>query len=44
MIFNEVDPEVLTGTFWFQQDGAPPHFSINVAENFHEIFGERLNG
>ena len=44
MFPNEADPDIPTETLWFQQDGAPPHFGINVREYLDEIFAGRWIG
>lgn len=32
MLFNKLDADFPTETIWLQQDGAPPYFDINEAE------------
>lgn len=31
----------LLSTLWWQQDGAPPHFALNVRRYLRDIFGSR---
>ena len=41
---NEVDPDIPNETIWFQQDGAPPDFGVNVRRYLDEIFPGRWIG
>ncbi|KAJ8911713.1 hypothetical protein NQ315_013175 [Exocentrus adspersus] len=39
MIFpNEIDPDIPNERIWFHQDGAPPHFGIDVRIYLNEMF------
>lgn len=44
MFPNPNNPQVPDPSIWFQQDGAPPHFSREVREYLNEIFPGRWIG
>jgi hypothetical protein len=41
---NELDPDVPHNRIWLQQDGAPPHFGINVRQFLDNTFPYRWIG
>lgn len=41
---NEEDPDIPDRNVWFQQDGAPPHYSAAVRNYLNEIFPNRWIG
>lgn len=41
---NEDDPDIPHDGIWFQQDGAPPHFGINVRQYLNDTFPNRWIG
>lgn len=41
---DPANPQVPANMIWFQQDGAPPHYQINVRQYLNEIFPNRWIG
>lgn len=41
---NDENPNIPADSIWFQQDGAPPHYSRTVREYLHNIFPNRWIG
>lgn len=41
---HAMDPDIPNERLWFQQDGAPPHFGINVRRYLDEMFPHRWIG
>lgn len=41
---DPANPQVPTNMIWFQQDGAPPHYQINVRQYLNRIFPNRWIG
>lgn len=41
---NQQDPDIPHNNIWFQQDGAPPHYSIAVRNFLNETFPNRWIG
>uniref|UniRef100_V5I868 Transposable element Tc1 transposase n=1 Tax=Anoplophora glabripennis TaxID=217634 RepID=V5I868_ANOGL len=41
---HEIDPDIPNERIWFQQDGAPPHFGIDVRRYLDEMFPNRWIG
>lgn len=41
---NPIDPDLFDDRIWFQQDGAPPHFALNVRRYLDENFRNRWIG
>ena len=41
---DPANPQVLANIIWFQQDGAPPHYQINVRQYLNQIFPNRWIG
>ncbi|VEN42073.1 unnamed protein product, partial [Callosobruchus maculatus] len=41
---DPANPQVPANTIWFQQDGAPPHYQMNVRQYLNQIFPNRWIG
>lgn len=41
---DPANPQVPANVIWFQQDGAPPHYQINVRQYLNQIFPNRWIG
>lgn len=41
---DPANPQVPANNIWFQQDGAPPHYQINVRQYLNQIFPNRWIG
>lgn len=41
---NEDDPDIPHNRIWLQQDGAPPHFGLNVRQFLNDTFHNRWIG
>lgn len=41
---NQNNPHLLDDNIWFQQDGAPPHFSARVRDFLNDMFGDQWIG
>lgn len=41
---NRDDPDIPDSALWFQQDGAPPHYSVAVRNYLNNTFPERWIG
>lgn len=41
---NEEDPDLPNNNLWYQQDGAPPHFSLDVRNYLNQVFPNRWIG
>lgn len=41
---NQANPALISDDIWYQQDGAPPHYGVNVREYLNEVFPQRWIG